>query len=468
MEDFESLPEFQALIVAAAGKPERSMGDSVIPAEPPQWSDVRRMARDLAKSASDQLALHIYLIQAETNVDGFVGFQRSLQAIEQLMDTSWDSMYPAADLDDPDDMYYERVNLLHELNDQPAFLDAVHRLPLVDVRGIGSFSARDIDICAGVVNGSEEDQARCQDGLIRGAFAETDTQELQALATALASVCKTCQSIEALFVEKTGQSDALSLQRIYDRVSACQARFHEYADEHLASQVDATAMDQTEAAVEQDGAESPKQQPSPARTSSLADRGMAQQAFDAILLYYQENEPSSPVRIFAHRAREFVDKSFFDILQELAPAHRDDLPALLEQLEKQPLAFLFSDSYYKFLSGESLPVMSPAAEASAAHVVAAAPAPAADSGEEPASAAAEVTPSGQQSMGNTHTSHVISSRDQVLELLQDIETYFVNNEPASPIPLIVGEIRKLVSKRFVELVAEFNRNVPKPSSDASE
>lgn len=474
MEDFESLPEFQALIVAAAGKPERSMGDSVIPAEPPQWGDVRRLARELAKSSSDQLALHIYLIQAETNVAGFVGFQDSLHALHQLLDTGWDSMYPAPDLDDPDDMYYERVNLLHELSDQPAFLESVHRLPLVDVRGIGAFSARDIDICAGTVTGSEEDQTRCQDGLIRGAFAETDVEQLQVLADALAAVCESCKSIEALFVEKSGQTGALSLQRLLDRVSGCRARFHEYADDYLAVQSE-PEVEEIQADPEAGISDTAASQSMPARTSSLSDRSMIRAAFDSILLYYQENEPSSPVRIFAHRAREFVDKSFFDILQELAPAQRDNLPALLEQLERQPMAFLFSDSYYRFLSGEALPMLD-ASSPPATEVGFATPEQISDSEPGSESDSEHVVenlpeasvPVANQAMGNSHTSPVISSREQVLELLQDIETYFVIQEPASPIPLMVGEIRKLVSKRFVELIAEFGRTVPKPPTESSE
>lgn len=471
MEEFESLPEFQALIVAAVGKPERSMGDSVIPAEPPQWGDVRRLARDLAKTASDQLALHIYLIQAETNVDGFAGFQRSLQAVEQLIGSSWDSMFPAPDLDDPDDMYYERVNLLHELSDQPAFLDTIHRLPLVEVRGIGAFSSRDIDICAGAVNGSEEDQARCQDGLIRGAFAETSAEQLQMLATALASLCASCQSIEKLFVENSGQSGVLSLQRLYERLSGCRIRFHEYADEYLAA-LAVSNVEKTEPSVDADAPDAPPGQSAPAKISSLANRTMVCAAFDAILLYYQEYEPSSPVRILAHRAREFVDKSFFDILQELAPAHRDNLPALLEQLEKQPLAFLFSDSYYRFLSGETLPTIGPPSAPSVDASELYQPMVDSDSeqvtGVENQDSEAVLASAGFQVAGNSHSSHVISSREQVLELLQDIETYFVNKEPASPIPLMVGEIRKLVAKRFLELVAEFSRTVPKSTVESSE
>ena len=474
MEDIESLPEFQALIIAAKGKPERNMGDSVIPAEPPIWGDVRRLARDIAKTSPDQLVLHIYLIQAESNIDGFVGFQRSLQDVEDLMRDRWDTMYPAPDLDDPDDMYYERVNLLHQLSDrtdilsgQPDFPDSVHHLPLVDVRGVGAFSARDIDICAGTVTGSEEGKARCRDGLIRGAFAETDAEQLQALANALASVCASCQSIEKLFIEHSGQTGVLSLQRLYERVNGCRLRFHEYADEHMAGLTNVDA-EELSSGTDENSSDEQSRSSVPAKAGSLNSRAMVREAFDTILLFYQENEPSSPVRIFAHRASEFVDKSFFEILQELAPNRKDDLPALLEQLEKQPLVYLFSDSYNRFVSGETLPIVSlPEASMAASEQ----PQPLIDEdsensvdGENLSISTASTSDAGQAS-GNTNPIHVVSSREHVLEILQDIEAYFVNNELASPVPLIVGEFRKLVSKRFVELIAEFSRTVPNPAAE---
>ncbi len=435
MEDFESQPEFQALAVAAAGKPERSMGDSVIPAEPPQWKEVRAMARDLAKAASNQLALHVYLIQAETHVGGFAGFEQSLSAVCDLFSEQWDSMYPEPDLDDPDDMYYARVNLMNELSEQPVFLDAVHKLPLVSARGIGEFSCRDIEISAGVVAGSEEDQARCQEGLIRGAFAESDPDALRAQSDALARLPEFCNQIEALFVEKTGQHGVLSLDRLRGRLEACRTRFNEYAQDHLSSsdveEQSNDVADTTTAEV----ADADKSRP--AKASSLADQHMVLSSFDAILGYYETYEPSSPVRVLTFRARSFVNQSFFEILQTLAPDHRDNLPAMLAALQKQPLASLLSDSYARFLNGEAVPSVTESSDM------------------EPGS-------------GNSHAPVVIGSRDEVLEVLQDIETYFITKEPASPIPLIIADIRKLVSKRFVELMAEFSRLLPQTAGESEE
>ena len=40
---------------------------------------------------------------------------------------------------------------------------------------------------------------------------------------------------------------------------------------------------------------------------------------DKICAYYERHEPSSPVPLLLMRARRLVDKSFMEILQDLAP-----------------------------------------------------------------------------------------------------------------------------------------------------
>ncbi len=484
MEEFESTPEYQALVVAATVKPERRMGDSVIPAELPQWGEVRDLALKLMKTDGNQLGLHVYLIKAEANINGFNGFQESLENALVLMQDQWEHLFPGPDLDDPDDMYYARVNLINELSGQPMFLDSINKLPLVSVRGIGAFSTRDIDICAGSVPGSTEEQARCQEGLIRGAFAESDKVELQRVADALDSLPMLCHSVETVFAEKTGQQDVLSLDRLVSRIESCRNRYHEYADEFLVLPTEAEdpAARTTSVLIE-----SPAVQSSlPVQTSSLNNRAMVLESFNAILRYYELYEPSSPVRILTYRTREFVDKPFFALLQSLAPACQDDLPSMLAQLQKQPLAALLSDSYTRYVSGEVLPVLGQAD----------APVNMTDDarGGEPngtetpvddsmqTTSASEATIDGISNViinvtssaaagtpkGNNDNVLVIDSRHQVLEVMHDIETYFLNTEPSSPIPLVISDIRKLVSKRFVELIAEFSSLLPATSIETSE
>ena len=57
----------------------------------------------------------------------------------------------------------------------------------------------------------------------------------------------------------------------------------------------------------------------------------------------------------------------------------------------------------------------------------------------------------------------IKSRSEVVALLGEIETYFKNHEPSSPIPLIVQEMRKLVNRDFRELLQDIDRALNPPS-----
>lgn len=450
MDNFESSPEFQALVVIATPKPERSMGDSIIPAEPPVWSDVRRQARSLLATAGNQLPLHIYVIQAETNVNGFAGFYDSLQAALLLLQNQWDEVYPQPDLDDPDDMYYERVNLVNELSEQPAFLDTIYRLPLVSVRGIGAFSTRDLDISSGSLVGSPEDQARCQTGLIRGVFAESGAEQLQKVADALDALPEICRSLETVFAGKSGQPNVLSMNRLHERLVVCHSRFHEFADEYLQlSPVAEPTNEEPGVRAQEPGTQVLVET---ASTSTLTNRVMVLASFNAVMLYYQQYEPSSPVRILTARASDFVDMSFFEVLQAMSPEYRENLPSILIQLQQQPLAALLSDAFTRYSGGESLPTLT---SGSVGAVVVDSDMQAADEIAQSSGSTATTA-----NMGNSDNAPVIHSRQQVLEVLHDIEAYFTSAEPSSPIPLIVADIRKLVSKQFLEVVAEFSRLLP--------
>ena len=312
-----------------------------------------------------------------------------------------------------------------------------------------------------LVAGAEEDRERCQDGLIKGAFAESDKADLQQMADSLNALPGLCRSIETVFSEKTGQPGVLSLDRLITRIEACRARFNDFAESHLdVAASTAETEEETGTAPDEVGI---AQISESVQSSSLSSRAMVMHSFDAILRYYEQHEPSSPVRELTYRTREFVNKPFFELMQALAPAYRNDLPGMLAELQKQPLAAVLSDSYSRFLTGETLPIplqptvlqegISPGNNADDTHMA----------GDGPEHVGASTTDSGDKGSGL-----MIGSRQQVLEALQDIETYFVNAEPASPIPLVISDIRKLVSKRFAELVTEFSRLLPAVTADAAE
>lgn len=62
---------------------------------------------------------------------------------------------------------------------------------------------------------------------------------------------------------------------------------------------------------------------------SVRSRADVITAMDAIIRYYVENEPSSPVPLMLRRVRGWVNKEFLDVMKDILPATGDELVKLL-------------------------------------------------------------------------------------------------------------------------------------------
>ena len=69
-DDLEYEPEFGALERAAQGKAEQVMGDEVVAAEPPEWSEVFEQAQELLGRTKD-LRIAVHLARAAVKLPGF-------------------------------------------------------------------------------------------------------------------------------------------------------------------------------------------------------------------------------------------------------------------------------------------------------------------------------------------------------------------------------------------------------------
>ncbi len=430
------------MLVAAAGKPERSMGDSVIPAEPPVWSDVKKIAAELLTDPP-HISVLVHLVKASAFVEGFPGMHQAVGLLRDKLEQGWAEVLPVADPDDPDDPYYERVNYLREISEDPGFVSSLQRIPLVDVRGLGAFSLRDIYLSAGKITGSEEELSRCQDGLIRGAFEEVERDLLIQTVEALNGINSLCASLETQFDQQAGAEHGLSFSALSQQIGDCLDQLKTYAGSRIESEPAEFANNESVAL--ESGQTLAEVVPPQTSGAALPDRQAVCQSFDQIILFYQHNEPSSPVPILAQRARDMVTKSFFDVLEDLAPGEKGNLPALLSVLAGNPLAYLVSDSYQRYLNGERI-----------------APADLVNDD----SVASDVVESEQytHSPPPERQQGKLSSRADVMNQLNLIEGYFSQQEPSSPIPLVIAEIRQILPKKFTDLIAEFNR-VLNPGED---
>ena len=75
-EDMEYDADFLQLERAAKGQPERSMGDSILPAEPPQWRDIQQQSLDLLQRSKDLRITH-FLLQSASPSRVWPGWRKS-------------------------------------------------------------------------------------------------------------------------------------------------------------------------------------------------------------------------------------------------------------------------------------------------------------------------------------------------------------------------------------------------------
>ena len=296
--------DFLLLEQAAQGKPEVEYGDSLTAAVPPDWNEVLALARRLMPRSRD-LRLAVLVARALLNLHGAAGFAAGLALVEQLVGAQWQHVHPQLDADDDNDPLL-RVNILASLCESSTTLQEVRTVPLVSVRAYGSFSLRDIQIASGEVAAPAEHEGATL-AVIDATFSEAGHATLAATAAALTDAGECSQRIEQLLTERVGAGHALDL-------AALTQLLRQAADVVRTRLPAAPLADQGADA----GADGPAGAPA-RRSGEIGGRADVIATLDRLCAYYASHEPASPVPLLLQRARRLVDKSFTELLQDLAP-----------------------------------------------------------------------------------------------------------------------------------------------------
>lgn len=329
-ENLEYDPVFSALMLAAQPVAERqAMGstkrgetpDSVAGAEP-DHSDVIEKAMDVLGRSHD-LRAAVVLAASRLRVDGLPGLAEVTGYIRGLLEQYWDSCHPELDADDDDDPTM-RINAVLGMGDGDGLLRYMRLTPLSESPTFGRFSLRDIAIAEGE-SPAPEGMDRVPDlNTIAAAFKDTKPDLLRARYEAMLAIAADVKAIDAVFDERTpGQGPDLSgLQRLARKgVTRMASALGEDAVAAAATAGDdAAAGDVPTAGAVAAGPAMPQ-----GPITSPAD---VRRALDAIITYYRQYEPSSPLPLLIHRAHRLVGADFMAIVKDLAPDSFDDLRKL--------------------------------------------------------------------------------------------------------------------------------------------
>jgi type VI secretion system protein ImpA len=115
---------------AAEVKAEQQIGDTVVPAEEPDWEQLRRSALKLFDQTKD-LRVAVILVNACARTQGWPGFRDAVQLLDGLLERYWVDVHPQLDEDEPND-FTMRVNLIASLGDAETTLGYLRDAPLVE------------------------------------------------------------------------------------------------------------------------------------------------------------------------------------------------------------------------------------------------------------------------------------------------------------------------------------------------
>jgi type VI secretion system protein ImpA len=314
--DLEYDPAFAQMEEQAQGTPERQYGDTIIPAEPADWRNVKKTALALAERTRD-LRVAVYLTRALLHTDGLPGFADGLALVDGLIERFWAQVYPQLDPDDDNDPTL-RVNTIVALCDPETTLPALRETPLVHSRSLGRINLRDIHIASGALTPLAKDK---QEELptpakINGAFQEVGPEELQAIAAMMVTAIDRVQRIEAGLTDQIGVTQAPDLSALTGVFKEMRQPLADYLQRQGVGLADA-GMAEEAGFVAVAGA--PGEGGSRLVVGEIASREDALRMIDKICQYFERYEPSSPAPLLLKRAKRLATKDFMGILLDLTP-----------------------------------------------------------------------------------------------------------------------------------------------------
>lgn len=318
--EYEPKSDYGTLERAAQRKPEQQFGDTIIPAEEPDWETVQGLALELFQSTRD-LRIATLLTRALARTEGWPGFRDGLRLIKGLLERYWEAVHPQLDPQDDNDPTF-RVNTIASLNDATATLDGLRSAVLVESRAMGRFGLRDIQIASGELPAPKDGKTPPPEPqIIDAAFQDAALEQLQTVASAIGQSLETLTAIDATLLDRVGPEASPDLAALTDLITAAQKTIAPHLSQRLES---AAPEDEVESsAPETENAmgdpSTTVKTPTPAGLKAINSRGDVIKAIDLICAYYAQHEPSSPIPILLERAKRLVAKDFMAILRDLAP-----------------------------------------------------------------------------------------------------------------------------------------------------
>jgi len=303
LEDLVFDSDYAELDRLAQGKPEKVMGDEVIPAEEPDWRAVREKSLALFERVRS-LRVAVFLTKAACARDGIPAMVQGLAVVRGLLERYWDEVEPL--IDDGDAT--ERLHTVAEIASEQGLLRLIRQSELVSSPAIGTYSIRDYLIATDKLTAGEEEEAATLTS-INQALMDCELEDLQQMIANIDEAVETAGAIETQFNQNVASQYLIDL----DPFTKLFAEIRPALQEVLGRRGVVVDGGGTEEAGEEPGAGAA----APA-SGEIRSREDVVRMLDRITEYYNRHEPSSPVPLLVQRAKRLVSADFMAIIKDIA------------------------------------------------------------------------------------------------------------------------------------------------------
>ncbi len=341
-EDLSYDPALLELERVAKGTPEQQVGETIVPAEEPNWREVRDLALALLERTRS-LSVIKYLVVSMMKTEGLAGLRDSMAVLRGSLERYWDTIWPQLDPDDNNDPL-ERMNIISFLSppagmygDALGFIQRLGEVPLCNSKQLGRFGLRDIQIARKELS-APADKPAPELAAIEGAFRDTSTEDIEAAGAAARQAAEDLAAIDSVITQRVGAGKAVNLdpaKKAMKEICSCLTNF---SGGLAGAQAGGDAAQSAGTAGTAGAATGITASPSggPAIAGEIHSPDDVIRVLDLICAYYQRVEPSSPVPLLLRRARRLVRKSFMEILQDLNPEALQQIQVISGSLGDQP------------------------------------------------------------------------------------------------------------------------------------
>jgi type VI secretion system protein ImpA len=330
--DLEYDPAFVELEKKIGGISEVEIGGKIVQdAQAPNWHEIQDDAVELLARTHD-LRVAVSLTRALLNTEGLIGLGAGLSLLQGLIERYWETLYPRLAPEDNHDPT-QRINILMTLCDREAMISPLLGVTLCLSPAMGSYTLRDIQKATGKLAVSDKnDKPAPLLAAIEAAFKDCDLKLLQAEREAVGESLLRLSILENLLKEKVGPSIAPRFDDLRHVLNETDRALEKQIAKHPSSTPSAPKK-KIEPQVSPLTSKGPFGQTASSQKVNPMDTINSRQdvtrILDQICLYYEKNEPASPVPLLLKRAARLVDKDFFEIIQDVAPESVDQIQKLI-------------------------------------------------------------------------------------------------------------------------------------------